>query len=127
MRREDAKALITATADVAEEKVIEARRRLASALERGKEAWGNMEAKAVESAKATDEVIRTHPYESLAIALGVGVLLGGGVDMAVAVDFANRAGGVVVGKLGTAVVTPEERPAAASITNVPRSLASAIG
>ncbi len=38
----------------------------------------------------------------------LGVLLGGGVGMPEAVGMANRAGGIVVGKLGTAVVTPEE-------------------
>ena len=38
----------------------------------------------------------------------LGVLLGGGVNLAEAVGMANRAGGIVVGKLGTAVVTPEE-------------------
>jgi rfaE bifunctional protein kinase chain/domain len=38
----------------------------------------------------------------------LGVLLGGGVGMPEAADMANRAGGIVVGKLGTAVVTPEE-------------------
>ena len=34
------------------------------------------ERKVVAGARATDETIRAHPYESLAIALGVGVLLG---------------------------------------------------
>ena len=38
----------------------------------------------------------------------LGVLLGGGIGMPEAVGMANRAGGIVVGKLGTAVVTPEE-------------------
>ncbi len=38
----------------------------------------------------------------------IGVLLGGGITMPQAVEAANRAGGIVVGKLGTAVVTPEE-------------------
>ena len=38
----------------------------------------------------------------------LGVLLGGGVAMMDAAEMANRAGGIVVGKLGTAVVTPEE-------------------
>ncbi len=38
----------------------------------------------------------------------IGVLLGGGIAMPQAVECANRAGGIVVGKLGTAVVTPEE-------------------
>ena len=38
----------------------------------------------------------------------LGVLLAGGVAMPEAAGMANRAGGIVVGKLGTAVVTPEE-------------------
>ena len=38
----------------------------------------------------------------------LGVLLGGGASLADAAAMANRAGGIVVGKLGTAVVTPEE-------------------
>ena len=38
----------------------------------------------------------------------LGVLLGGGVALADAAAIANRAGGIVVGKLGTAVVTPAE-------------------
>ena len=38
----------------------------------------------------------------------LGALLGGGVALDEAVKMANRAGGIVVGKLGTAVVTPEE-------------------
>ena len=36
------------------------------------------------------------------------VLLGGGVALTEAAALANQAGGIVVGKLGTAVVTPEE-------------------
>jgi rfaE bifunctional protein kinase chain/domain len=38
----------------------------------------------------------------------LGTLIGGGLDLDDAVSFANRAGGIVVGKLGTAVVTPDE-------------------
>ena len=51
---EDAHALMTATADVAGEKVGEARKRLAAALERAKEIAGTVCAKAVAGAKATD-------------------------------------------------------------------------
>jgi len=36
------------------------------------------------------------------------VMLGSGMPMAEAVEIANRAGGIVVGKLGTATVTKEE-------------------
>jgi len=73
---EDAKELMSATAHVAEEKVVEARRRLAAALERSKEAWNNVQEKAVAGAKATDRTIREHPYQSLGIAFGVGALIG---------------------------------------------------
>ena len=38
----------------------------------------------------------------------VGTLLGAGADMSTAVRIANRAAGIVVGKLGTATVQPEE-------------------
>jgi len=73
---EDARALMTATADVAGEKVGEARKRLAAALEAGKEIVGRARDKAVEGAKATDQAVHEHPYEVIGIALGVGALLG---------------------------------------------------
>ena len=73
---EDARALMAATADVAGEKVSEARKRLAAALERGKEIYGRVKEKAVEGAKATDEAVHEHPYEAIGIALGVGALIG---------------------------------------------------
>ena len=40
----------------------------------------------------------------------LGALLGAGADLPAAVRIANQAAGVVVGKLGTAVVTPDELP-----------------
>jgi ElaB/YqjD/DUF883 family membrane-anchored ribosome-binding protein len=73
---EDAQALLAATANVAETKVIEARQRLAAALERGKQAWGYVQDCAIEQAKATDEIIRDYPYQSIGIAFGVGALIG---------------------------------------------------
>lgn len=73
---DDARELLAATAGMAETKVVEARRRLQSALERGKEAWGDLQDRAVEQAKVADEVIRDHPYHSIGIAFGVGALLG---------------------------------------------------
>lgn len=73
---EDARALMTATADVAGEKVGEARKRLAAALDRGKEIAINVRDKAVAGAKATDEAVREHPYQAIGIALGVGALIG---------------------------------------------------
>jgi len=73
---EDARALMTATADVAGEKVVEARQRLAAALERGKELYGRAKEKAVEGARAADGVVHEHPYQAIAIGVGVGALLG---------------------------------------------------
>ena len=73
---EDARALMAATADVAGDKVTEARQRLAAALERGKEVYGRVREKAVEGVKAADEVVHAHPYQAIGIAFGVGALLG---------------------------------------------------
>lgn len=73
---EDAHALMAATADVAGEKVGEARRRLAVALERGKEIYGRVRDKAVEGAKAADQAVHEHPYQAIAIGVGVGAILG---------------------------------------------------
>ena len=66
---EDAQALMAATADVAGEKVAEARKRLASALESARN-------KAVAGAKAVDEAVHEHPYQAIAIGVGVGAILG---------------------------------------------------
>jgi ElaB/YqjD/DUF883 family membrane-anchored ribosome-binding protein len=73
---EDAQALLAATTNVAEAKVVEARKRLAGALERGKETWGEIQDSAAAQAKAADELIRKHPYESIGVAFGVGALVG---------------------------------------------------
>jgi ElaB/YqjD/DUF883 family membrane-anchored ribosome-binding protein len=73
---EDARALMAATADVAGDKVSEARKRLAAALESSKEIYGRVRDKAVEKAKVVDETVHEHPYQAMGIALGVGILLG---------------------------------------------------
>ena len=73
---EDARALMAATADVAGEKVAEARKRLSAALESGKALYGRARDKAVEGARAADEVVRDHPYQAIGIALGLGAVLG---------------------------------------------------
>lgn len=73
---EDAQALLAATADVAGEKVADARKRLTAAIEQGQAAWEGVQEKAAAGAKATDELIRENPYRSLAIAAGVGAVLG---------------------------------------------------
>lgn len=72
----DARALLNATVDVAGEKVGEARKRLAVALESAKEIAGRVRAKAVEGAKVADQAVHEHPYQAIAIGVGVGALLG---------------------------------------------------
>ena len=73
---DDARALLAATAEVAEEKVIEARRRLANALDRGRDVYERVHEKAIQGARATDEMVKSHPYQAIGIAFGVGALLG---------------------------------------------------
>jgi ElaB/YqjD/DUF883 family membrane-anchored ribosome-binding protein len=73
---EDARALMAATADVAGEKVGEARKRLAAALERAREIAGNVRDKAVAGAKVADEAVHEHPYQAIAIGVGVGAIIG---------------------------------------------------
>jgi len=73
---EDAQTLLTATADVAGEKVAEARKRLTAAVDRGRETWNHVQDRAVEGAKAADKAIRNNPYRAIGVAFGVGALLG---------------------------------------------------
>ncbi len=73
---EEARALIAATADVAGDKVVETRKRLAAALESGREMYGRVRDKAVEGAKVADQTVRENPYQSIAIGVGVGALVG---------------------------------------------------
>ena len=73
---EDARALMAATADVAGEKVGEARKRLAAALESGKDIYGRVRDRAVEGAKVADQTVRENPYQAIAIGVGIGALVG---------------------------------------------------
>ena len=72
----DAEALLNVTADDMSDKAKEARTRLGEALERAKATCRRLEEKTVATAKATDKVIRDHPYETIGLAFGVGLLVG---------------------------------------------------
>jgi ElaB/YqjD/DUF883 family membrane-anchored ribosome-binding protein len=76
----DAEVLIKATASDVGEKSKEARERLMETLESAKATAMQLEARleqqAIAAAKATDKAIREHPYQSLGIAFGVGLLIG---------------------------------------------------
>jgi ElaB/YqjD/DUF883 family membrane-anchored ribosome-binding protein len=76
----DSEALLKATASDMGEKAKEARARLTAALEHAKSTCDELQRQAVAAAKAaaekTDAAIREHPYESIGVAFGIGVLLG---------------------------------------------------
>jgi len=76
----DAEALLHATKDDMSEKARETRARLLSALDKAKANYQDVKAEglgaAEEALSKADKTIRAHPYESIGIAFGVGVLLG---------------------------------------------------
>src|SRR6266404_1756666 len=72
----DAEEMLKATAGQAGDKMSDVRTRLAGALESAKATCHRLEEKAVAGAKATDRVIREHPYESIGVAFGLGLLIG---------------------------------------------------
>jgi len=72
----DAEELLKATTGEAGEKIKEVRARLAKALESAKTTSTYLQDKTVETAKAADQTIREHPYESIGVAFGVGLLIG---------------------------------------------------
>lgn len=68
--------MVGPVAERAGEKFNNLRARFEDIQERASTVYSDARRKVVAGAKATDETIRSHPYESLAVALGVGVLLG---------------------------------------------------
>jgi len=72
----DSEELLQASAGAVGDKAHELRERLARTLESAREACRRLEDKAIEGAKATDKVIREHPYESIGVAFGIGLLIG---------------------------------------------------
>ena len=76
----DAENLLQATAGEVGEKAAAARSRLTIALERAKTTCAELQDRTVAAAKAaarkTDAVIREHPYHSIGVAFGLGVLIG---------------------------------------------------
>jgi ElaB/YqjD/DUF883 family membrane-anchored ribosome-binding protein len=76
----DAEDLLKVTAGDLSEKGKELRARLQAALARARATCADLQDQAVASAKAaakkTDTAIRDHPYESIGMAFGVGVLIG---------------------------------------------------
>jgi len=72
----DAEELLKATGGQTGDHVSAVRARLTAAMESAKVTAHKVQEKAVAAAKATDQAIRTHPYESIGVAFGVGLLVG---------------------------------------------------
>lgn len=72
----DAEELMKAAAGLPGEEASELRARLAGALENAKATCRRWQSKAADAAKAADHTIREHPYESMGVAFGVGLLIG---------------------------------------------------
>ncbi len=72
----DAEELVKATTGDWGEKAKVAREKLAEALETAKETGRKMQDKALAGAKATDQCIRDHPYETIGVAFTLGLVLG---------------------------------------------------
>lgn len=72
----DAEDMLQATAGELGEKARDARARLTSALESAKATCGRLQDQAVAGARATDKAIREHPYQTVGVAFGVGLLVG---------------------------------------------------
>lgn len=80
MLAHNAEGLLKATAGDVSEKANEARARLSGALERARATCDRVQEEAAApveaAAKKTDTVIREHPYESIGMAFGLGLLVG---------------------------------------------------
>lgn len=76
----DSEDLLKATASDISDKAREARTRLTGALERAKETCEHLQEQTATTAKAVvrraDTAVREHPYESIGIGFGLGLLIG---------------------------------------------------
>ncbi len=72
----DSEDLLHTTKDAVGDKAQEVRERLTDALDATKRTCRDLEGKAIEGAKAADKTIREHPYQSIGVAFGVGLLIG---------------------------------------------------
>lgn len=72
----DAEELLRASAGEVTDRAREAREKLNDALYQAKTTCQEIEERAKARIEATEQVVRDHPYQSLAIAFGAGLLFG---------------------------------------------------
>jgi ElaB/YqjD/DUF883 family membrane-anchored ribosome-binding protein len=73
---DEAEALVGSSGEDLSEKARDIRDRLAAALEVVQETIGDVEERASAGLKEVDKNIRDNPYQALAVALGIGVVVG---------------------------------------------------
>jgi len=73
---QDGEELLKAGVEQLSERGMAAKERLSAALEVARETRKKIEQRAVESVRRTDRTIREHPYQSIGVAFGIGMLLG---------------------------------------------------
>ncbi len=73
---QDSEELLNATKDAVGDEARNVRHRLTETLETAKRTCRRLEEKGIETAKAADKTIREHPYESIGVAFGIGLLIG---------------------------------------------------
>ena len=72
----DTEDLLKATAGDVGEKAKEARKRLATTLDAAKATCRELQEEAADTAKSADELVRRNPYQSIGLALVVGLVIG---------------------------------------------------
>lgn len=72
----DSEELLHSTKDAVGEKAHEVRERLNELVDSAKRTCQKLESKTIEGAKAADKTIRDHPYQSIGVAFGIGLLIG---------------------------------------------------
>ncbi len=73
---QEASALLAATAHVADEHVSEVRKRLSTVLEAGKKMCDQARDRAVAGVDAAGKAMHEHPYQAVAIGVGLGAAVG---------------------------------------------------
>jgi len=72
----DTEELLKASATATSDGLDNARHRVTRALESARANCRQLQERTKQAARTTDRVIRSHPYETIGIALGTGLLLG---------------------------------------------------
>jgi ElaB/YqjD/DUF883 family membrane-anchored ribosome-binding protein len=72
----DGEELLKAGAHGLSESGMAAREKLSAALDSAKVTARKLQERAVAGAKVTDKAIREHPYQSIGVAFGIGLLIG---------------------------------------------------